>query len=210
MVKRATRTAEHLPAAGSPRRDRGVTFIELLVAIVLLGTTVVAVLAAVRATVTASNIDTDHAKAYAWLQAASDAVYNVDRRPCAITALPIDDADQANEWTGNKGSPSVNAPGTVWTDYKAAVNAVPHPAGWTTATIRITSIEFLGRPTPDSPSFEWGASYCYEGVQLIGGSDPVVNREDFRDNPFYSQKITIEVTSPNGRIVKTINTVKGE
>ena len=204
-VKRATTKADPLPNGDPPRRDGGATFVELLVAIVLLGTTVVGVLAAVRTTVTASKTDVDHARAFEWLQAASDAVYKAPRRACAKTTLPVASANQPSDWTSNKGSASVNSPGTVWTDYQAAVNAVPPPVGWTGGKIVITAIEYLGRQTPDAPSFEWNTSYCYEGVQSINS-----NVEDFRESPFYSQRITIQVTSPNGRIVKTINTVKGD
>jgi type II secretory pathway pseudopilin PulG len=205
MVRRATKMAEDLPAAHRPRRDSGVTFIELLVAVILLGTSVVAVLTAVRATVTASSIDTDHARAFEWLQAASDAVYKADRVPCAKTALAVANANAPSDWTSNKGSASVPSSGTVWTEYQTKVNAVPPPVGWAGGKIAITAIEFLGRATPDAPTFEWASSYCYEGVQLING-----NVEDFRESPFYSQRITIQVTSPNGRVVKTINTVKGD
>ena len=55
-------------------RDRGFTFIELLVAVVLLGTIVVATLAGLRAAIVAGTVDENHSKTYAWLQTASDAI----------------------------------------------------------------------------------------------------------------------------------------
>src|SRR5687767_10386953 len=70
MVERATKTAEDLPAAEPPRRDKGVSFIELLIAVVLLGTTIVALLTAVRATVIGTRIERDHSKAHQWLESA--------------------------------------------------------------------------------------------------------------------------------------------
>lgn len=54
------------------RRDHGQSFVELLVAIVLLGTAVVGILAAVRATIIGSALERDHARAQQWLQAAGE------------------------------------------------------------------------------------------------------------------------------------------
>lgn len=59
-------------AAPTPRRHRtdrdlGTTFIEILVAIVLLGMTVVATLVALSSTLVATALDRDHANAHAWL-----------------------------------------------------------------------------------------------------------------------------------------------
>jgi hypothetical protein len=76
MVKRATNKAEDLPAAKPPRHDRGATFIELLVAIVLIGTAVLGILAALRATLIGSKIERDHSRAHEWLQSASEVLAN--------------------------------------------------------------------------------------------------------------------------------------
>src|SRR5690349_10942005 len=67
-------------ARGAP--DGGFTFIELLVAIVLLGTVVVATLAGLRAAIVAGTVDDNHSKTYAWLQAASDQIANTDYKSC--------------------------------------------------------------------------------------------------------------------------------
>src|SRR5262245_58399225 len=59
-------------AADSDSRatDRGATFVEVLVAIVLLGTVIVGTLAALRASVIGTRLERDHAKAHQWLQSA--------------------------------------------------------------------------------------------------------------------------------------------
>src|SRR5262249_19757657 len=82
QVKRADHKAEKLPAAESPRRDRGVTFVELLVAIVLLGVAIVGTLTALRATVIGTTTERDHARAHQWLQAAVAAIQEADYVPC--------------------------------------------------------------------------------------------------------------------------------
>ena len=81
-MKRATETAEHLPIADPSRRDRGASYIELLVAIVLLGTVVVGVLAAVRATVIGTRVERDHSKAQQWLQSAVGVIEAQDFASC--------------------------------------------------------------------------------------------------------------------------------
>jgi hypothetical protein len=55
---------------GAGARDRGVSFIEVLVSIVLLGTAVVFILVAVRVSVIGTRLERDHSKAHQWLQSA--------------------------------------------------------------------------------------------------------------------------------------------
>jgi hypothetical protein len=63
-------------------RDHGATFIELLIAVVLVGSAVVATLAAVNAVVVGTRVERDHARAQQWLQSASENVRAVVRRGC--------------------------------------------------------------------------------------------------------------------------------
>lgn len=192
---------------GGHAGDCGATFVELLVAIVLLGTAVIATLVALQAATTGSTIDASQARALVFLQSASDEIFNEPRVSC--TRLIGSDPSLPSSWANNKGSKGVNAPGTVWTAYESVLSSVPRPEGWASASIEITDITFLGRPTVDATFFEWGAGYCFEGVQP-DGPDADGDPEDYRQTPLLSQKVTIRVTSPNGRIVKTIETVKGE
>jgi hypothetical protein len=175
-------------------RDRGVTFVELLVAIVLLGTAVVGILAAVRATVLASHADGERAKGASLLQAASDAVHGEPRVSCAVPdGVPVDAADSPSDWIDNKAA--------VRAAYEAALATVA-TGDWPGATLSITSIEYLG--AAGGSAFEWSDSHCYEGVQQIGAAV-----EDFRLSPLPSQKVTIEVTAPDGAVVESIQLVKG-
>lgn len=81
MLSRRTTTRDP-EASEAPRRDDGTTFIELLVSIVLIGTAVLAALAAVRATVIGTAIERDHSKAQQWLQAAAEVIEDVQYFDC--------------------------------------------------------------------------------------------------------------------------------
>jgi len=202
-MTRAARIRGRISALAGAR-DRGVSFIELLVAIVLLGIAVIAIIAAVRATVIAARIDTDQAKAQAWLSAAADDVDEAARVPCALPVGAPSAADDPSDWIDNRGSAGVNTPGTVWTEYQSIVATTPAPGGWAGATISVSSIEFLGRSTPDSTTFDWSPDYCYEGVQDIGGSIA-----DFRQSSLPSQRVTIEVRDIDGALLESVDVVKG-
>ena len=78
-------------------RDEGATFVELLVAIVLIGTTVVAMLTAVRATVIGTAVERDHSKAQQWLQSAVGVIEAYDFANCSsvLTGADIEAAYQA-------------------------------------------------------------------------------------------------------------------
>ncbi len=126
------------------RRDRGVSLIEILVAVVIMGMGVTAVLVGLRTTTKASTIDEQHAISFAWLQAASDAVYKAPRVSC-----------------------DGNTKATVIAAYNAAVQppSVPKPTSWpnpAAASIAVTNVQFLGKPNPDA-NYEWGDTYCLEG-----------------------------------------------
>lgn len=88
MSKRAT----------AQRRDPGATFIELLIAIVLLGTAVIATMTAVRVTVIGTAIQRDHSKAHEWLQSASEIVANPASLGWLDCDLPLDGAQIRNSY----------------------------------------------------------------------------------------------------------------
>ena len=78
--------------AASGPRDAGTTFIELLVAVVILGTAGVAVLAALAAAATGATTQRDVAQAQQWLATAGDAIVdvNVDADQYVPCAQPDD------------------------------------------------------------------------------------------------------------------------
>lgn len=141
MYLRRRRTHGREPGADEPR-DPGATLIEILVAVVLMGTIVVSVLVALQVTTRASKVDRDQANIYAWLQAASDEVYNGERTSCTA------------------GRPAVIAA------YDTLVQNATPPPGWGTGgTITVTNVQFLGRSSPDG-EFEWGDGFCFEVCPL--------------------------------------------
>lgn len=74
-------------AAAVHPRDRGASFIELLVSIVLLGLAVVATLTAMRATIIGTTLERDHSKAQQWLQSAVGVIEGVNFADCNTVAL---------------------------------------------------------------------------------------------------------------------------
>lgn len=120
------------------RPDRGTTFVELLVSIVLLGTAVAAILVTLRTSTHASGIDQNLAKGYEWIQSVSDQIYDTNRVPC---------------YAG--GSPAAIAA------YQTAANGAQKPPGWSAGNVTVTNVEFLGRALPGDP-FSWDASFCFE------------------------------------------------
>lgn len=92
-------------------RDAGVTFVEILVAIVLLGTAVIGTLAAVRTTIISTDIERDHAKAQQWLVSAAGAVEGAPFADC-------------------QSPPTTGSYDTVRVSYQNAVNTASKPAGF--------------------------------------------------------------------------------
>lgn len=122
--------------------DRGNSLIEMLVVIVLMGMVVTAVLAGIRVSIRASSVDRDHAAAFAWLQAGSDAVYNEPRVPCTADG---------------QGRTRAMA------DYDTIVQTVPPPPVWNgKGSIGVTNVEYLGRAGVDD-DFSWSPTFCFEG-----------------------------------------------
>jgi type II secretory pathway pseudopilin PulG len=115
-------------------RDRGQTFVEILVAIVLLGTAVSGTLTALRTTIISSKVDEDQAKAQAWLQAAADAIQRTEYKPC-----PSYDVAQV------KG---------LYDDAVQDVVDVPPPPGWEAGSIGVTEVEFWSKSNGNEI---WGA-----------------------------------------------------
>ena len=90
--------------------DEGFSLVEVLVAIVLIGTVTVALLVALRVSVKASGTDRDHINAHAWLQGATDILYGYDRIDC--------------------GTPTAPQESTVRSAYDGYAQTAPQPLDW--------------------------------------------------------------------------------
>lgn len=100
-------------------RDAGVTLIEILISIVLLGLGVASMLTLLTVTIQASATERDHANAHAWLQTATDVLYGLPRADC-------------NDNPGN-----VTDEQAVFDAYEAFVKAAPNPEQWDPSNIEI-------------------------------------------------------------------------
>ena len=119
-----------------PATDRGVSLLEILISIMLLGTGATATLVTLRTSTHSSAIDKNLATTYEYLQNVSDHIYGADRLPC------------------------YQGLATIRAAYDAAAKTAAAPVGWT-KTATVTNVEFLGRALRDDP-FSWGASFCFE------------------------------------------------
>ena len=100
------------------RRDRGTSFVEILVSIVLLGTVVGGTLTALRTTIVSSEADGNQAKANAWLLAAAETVYQTTFESCP--ASDVGDVQNAYDNAVRVGAP----PSEWWPGGSVGVNVV--------------------------------------------------------------------------------------
>lgn len=127
-----------------PTTDRGNTFVEVLVSIVLMGTIVVALLLAIQTTIRLSRISDDQAKVESVLGSAADRVANFAYSPC---------------------------PGSDGAEYLDIARAAAPAVGWTGEVVTIESVTFWHPATPTS-SAQWltsnglDASQCLPSVSL--------------------------------------------
>lgn len=159
--------------ASAHRRDSGVTLVEILVSIVLIGTAVVATLGAFQISILGGAVHRDHANAHAWLQSASDVLYASEKQDCDIS--------QAD------GGRSV-----IIDAYQPVVDAVANPQGWSNSQIQIVDLEFWNATDTDNDGiveYRFGAA-CQDSINLA------------------LQRVTLEVRSPDGRIIEQVELVK--
>jgi len=149
------------------------TLIEILVAVVLIGTVVVATLGALRISILGGTVHRDHANAHAWLQSASDVLYAREKVDCSST-----DPD------GGRAA--------ILTQYQPTVDVVPNPETWTNSQIKLIDIQFWNATDTDNDGiveYRFG-NVCQATINLS------------------LQRITLEVRSPNGRIIEQVELIK--
>lgn len=146
-------------------RDRGLSYVEVLVSIVLLGLVVTSLLVTMRTSIDASRLNRDHVNAHAWLQTATDVLYGAPREDCGTIA-----ASNAS---------------AVADVYESIVRSTSNPEGWPAANIEVI------RPILFWDGESQYQSTCYDdaGINL--------------------QLITIQVRGLDGRIVESVQVVKG-
>jgi type II secretory pathway pseudopilin PulG len=106
------------------QQDAGVTLVEILVSIVLMGLVITATLTALTVTIKASATDRDHANGHAWLQTAGDVLYARPVRPC--DPLVASATDIAN----------------IITDYEATIQQTQNPESWSSGNLSIFDLRF--------------------------------------------------------------------
>jgi hypothetical protein len=147
------RTSPSRRPRGGRTRDIGVTLIELILAVVLMGGIVAGTMATLRATVISGTVHRDHSNAHGWLQSASDILYAAPKVAC-------------------DGSLPDNGEAAVRTAYEAVVDGVPNPQDWKDWQIRVvTPVQFWNAANLDAdPDIEYYfGSDCDPslGLQLI-------------------------------------------
>ena len=177
MVERARHNGEHLPDADRSCHDAGLSFIEVLVAIVLLGMAVIGILTAVRATVIGSRVERDHARAQSWLQSAIGVLQEIDRLDCDVVLPGYSTGEQ-----------------TVRGEYQRQVRLlVTSPPGWAGSQLAIVA-----------PVKVW------DGTKYWDPNDPSAPATCFDNDGFKLQLITMQVSSPDGKIIESVQVVKDE
>lgn len=169
-MKRCSTKAEDRKEQDRSRSDRGMSFVEVLVAIVLLGTAVIATLTAVRASVIGTTIERDHSKAQQWLQSSVGVIEAYDFADCSTVTLSgaaIESAYQS----------AIDDP----------VSGAKTPYGFDDGQIDVAIPEVWD-----------GTRYVDFGSQTQCLDDDLLRQ----------QLVTIEVQSPDGRIIESVQMVK--
>ena len=105
-------------------RDNGLSLIEVLISIVLMGLVITATLSLLRVTIMASGTDRDHSNAHAWMQTASDVLY----------ASPFVSCAPAGSMATNKAS--------IIDAYENTMQQTDNPEDWPDGNIEIYDLQF--------------------------------------------------------------------
>lgn len=149
------------PESVVTRPDAGVTLIEIIIAIVLMGTVVVGTMTLLTTTIGATTTNRDHSNAHAWLQTASDMLYarepmycvGVDASNTALTPAQIS-AQRAS----------------MIASYQATVQSTENPEDWPDGNIQVTDLLFwhYGRDSATNGAAEgWYPDRCTTRLELI-------------------------------------------
>jgi prepilin-type N-terminal cleavage/methylation domain-containing protein len=139
------------PESVAARPDAGVTLIEVIIAIVLMGTVIVGTMSLLTTTIGATSTNRDHSNAHAWLQTASDMLYAREPIPCDALVSDL-----------NRGF--------IIGEYQATVQSTENPEEWPDGNILVTDLLFwhYGRNvTTNGVDEGWYIDRCTTRLQLI-------------------------------------------
>ena len=140
----------------APSRDAGLSLIEIVVAVMLMGIVGVATMTLLTSTITASRLDRDHSNAHAWLQTASDMLYAREPEHCdetLTTASAIENRRQE-----------------IMTEYRATIQETENPEHWPQANIQIVDLRFwhyARNPSTNGVEEGWVTDQCTTKLQLV-------------------------------------------
>ena len=151
-------TEAHCDAAARPAgtRDGGATLVEIIMAVVLMGLTVVATMSLLTATVGASRLDRDHSNAHAWLQTASDMLYAREPVDCDETLTVPADIEARRQ--------------AIMTEYRNTIRETENPEDWPEGNIEIIDLLFwhYARDASTNGVQEgWVTDRCTTKLQLV-------------------------------------------
>ena len=159
-------------------RDRGMSLLEVLVALVLMGTVVLATIAAVQTSVVATRAERDHSKAYQWVQSAVGVLQAIDRVGCDLTV----------------GDSFATGEEKVRMSYQTSIRTtVINPPGWGDSQLTVLA-----------PVQVWDGTRYWDPADALTAT----GKDCFDSDGFELQLVTIQVTSPDGRILETLQVVK--
>jgi type II secretory pathway pseudopilin PulG len=144
------------PARRAPGRDAGVTLVEIIVAVVLMGLVLVGTMSLLTTTVGASRIDRDHSNAHAWLQTASDMLYAREPEHCDETLTTPSAIENRRQ--------------EIMAEYRDTVQETENPEHWPEANIEIVDLRFWHYARNDSTNGVeegWVADRCTTKLQLV-------------------------------------------
>lgn len=135
-------------------RDSGLSLIEVIIAVVLMGLVVVPTMNLLIGLTDAGGLNRDHANAHAWLQTASDMLYARELERC--------DPNSAQ---------SIAAQRTAIMDaYETTVRETKNPSGWSSTNIEVIDLEFwhIAKAADHSLDEDWVTDRCTTDLQKIG------------------------------------------
>lgn len=135
------------PDVVASRSDAGATLIEIVIAVVLMGTVIVGTMSLLTTTIGATTTNRDHSNAHAWLQTASDMLYA--RQPIHCDEM---------------------AAAGIVSAYQATVQSTENPEDWPDGNIEVIDLLFwhYGRnATTNGVDEGWYDDRCTTRLQLI-------------------------------------------